>query len=144
MADVLFTDLQLRFGHDGYADLDCDLSVNAGAVSVLRMRTVSGLDNLAQALKLRLLIPRGELAQLGHPDYGSRVAEMIGETLDRPNLELLRRYVRKALKSDPRVADILSLTVTARIDIPGAVDVAGEVLAVTGDSVPLGLTMMLG
>lgn len=143
MADVLFTDLRLRFNENG-ADLDCNgFGSNSDAKPRRDIQTVSGLDNLAQALKLRLLIPRGELTQLGHPTYGSRVADLIGETLDRSNLELLRRYVRKALKSDPRVDDIVSLAVTAHRDFPGAVDVTAKVRAVTGDTVPLDLTMML-
>ena len=35
-----------------------------------------GLENLAQAVILRLLTPRGELAALGHPDYGSPRGEI--------------------------------------------------------------------
>ena len=36
-------------------------------------------ENLAQALILRLLTPRGSLAALGHAEYGSRIHELIGK-----------------------------------------------------------------
>ena len=39
---------------------------------------VSGRANLAQALVLRLLTRQGALTGLGHPDYGCRLTELIG------------------------------------------------------------------
>ncbi|NOK17271.1 DUF2634 domain-containing protein [Corallococcus carmarthensis] len=136
-ADALKTDLRLAFKDTGEVDLDW--STDAGGA-----KTVSGKDNLIQALTLRLMIYRGHLEPLGHTRYGSKVAELIGEPLDRQNLELLRRYVRQALKEDPRVEDVTELTVTARPDLPGAVDVRAHILAVTGDAVELGLALDLG
>jgi phage baseplate assembly protein W len=132
----LKTDLRIAFKDTGEVDLDW--STDAGAT------TVSGKDNLVQALTLRLMIYRGHLEQLGHVRYGSKVAELIGEPMDRQNLELLRRYVRQALKEDPRVEDVTSLTVSARPDLPGAVDVRASILAITGDEVELGLALDLG
>ncbi|MDV7400513.1 hypothetical protein RZS08_54360, partial [Arthrospira platensis SPKY1] len=61
-----------------------------------------GLENLAQAVILRLLTPRGELAALGHPDYGSRVHELIGRENDGPRRNLLRLFILEALKAEPR------------------------------------------
>ncbi|MFV8750432.1 DUF2634 domain-containing protein [Nannocystaceae bacterium ST9] len=107
-------DLLVEFRDDGLVDLarnGRDLTVN------------SGRDNLIQALKLRLLTFRGELGRLGHSRYGSRVHELIGEPMTRPNLELLRRYVRAAILSDPRVAKIVKLEVNPLRADPGAVDV---------------------
>ncbi|QSQ23224.1 DUF2634 domain-containing protein [Pyxidicoccus parkwayensis] len=137
MADELKTDLRLNFKDTGEVDLDW--SADAGGA-----KTVGGKDNLVQALTLRLMIYRGHLEQLGHARYGSKVAELIGEPLDRQNLDLLRRYVRQALKEDPRVEDVTSLTVSARPDLPGAVDVRAIILATTGDEVELGLALDLG
>jgi len=37
----------------------------------------SDVDNLVQALLLRFLTPVGEMELLGHPDYGSRLSELI-------------------------------------------------------------------
>lgn len=134
--DGLKTDLRLVFSANGEVDLDG--SGEAGAVPV------SGVDNLLQALTLRLLVHRGHLAPLGHPRYGSRVAELLGEPLDRANLELLRRFVRQALREDPRVEEVVALSVTARADLPGAVEVQARVRAITGDAVELGLSLDLG
>ncbi|WP_342374042.1 GPW/gp25 family protein [Myxococcus stipitatus] len=136
MSNALKTDLRLAFSESGGADLDW--SDHGGAA------TVSGKDNLVQALTMRLVVYRGHLNQLGHQRYGSRVADLIGEPMDRANLDLLRRYVRQAIKEDPRVDEVLELSVTARADVPGAVDVRARIKAITGDAVELGLALDLG
>ncbi|NVJ25055.1 GPW/gp25 family protein [Myxococcus sp. AM011] len=136
MADELKTDLRLKFNESGGVDLDW--STDTGAT------TVSGKDNLIQALTMRLIVYRGHLEQLGHQRYGSRVADLIGEPMDRANLELLRRYVRQAIKEDPRVDEVTQLSVTARPDVPGAVDVRARIKAITGEAVELGLALDLG
>jgi phage baseplate assembly protein W len=121
MDDVMKRDLRVLFQPSGDADL---------AVDVDDLATVSGRDNLAQALTLRLLIARGELRALGHPQYGSRVHELLGEALDGPNLELLRRHVRHALLGDPRVAQVTRVDVSPRKDAPGVVVVEASVTPV--------------
>jgi len=136
MADELKTDLRLKFSESGGVDLDW--STDTGAT------TVSGKDNLIQALTMRLIVYRGHLEQLGHQRYGSRVADLIGEPMDRANLDLLRRYVRQAIKEDPRVDEVMQLSVTARPDVPGAVDVRARIKAITGEAVELGLALDLG
>lgn len=122
--DPFGTDLRLVFarGSEG-ADLACGLQ---------DLETVSGLDNLVQALTLRLLVDRGELQGLGHPRYGSRIRDLIGEPLDRPNLELLRRYVRQELLRDPRVEEVLQVSVTPHDSRRDGVDVVARVRAVSG------------
>lgn len=107
-------DLRLAFREDGSVDL---------ALMGRDLGTVDSIDNLLQALKMRLLVSRGELGRLSHPRYGSRVHELIGEPLDRANLELLRRHVRQAILADPRVAAIRSLEIRPLRGEPGAVDV---------------------
>lgn len=76
-----------------------------------------GLENLAQAVILRLLTPRGELAALGHPDYGSRVHELIGQENNTARRNLLKLFILEALKSEPRVGKIVALEV---VPSPGA------------------------
>ncbi|MEX1367815.1 MAG: DUF2634 domain-containing protein [Nannocystaceae bacterium] len=118
MSDREHADLRLEFRDDGTVDLS------------LRGRdlvTTDGIDNLVQALQMRLLSMQGELARLGHPRYGSRVSELVGQPLTRQNLELLRRYVQRALRSDPRVAVVRSLKVSPVASDPGAVDVSAEI-----------------
>lgn len=135
MADILKTDLRLVFRPEGDVDL---------AGGRLDLETVSGVDNLRQALTLRLLVHRGELAGLGHPGYGSRIHDLIGEPLDRPNLDLLRRYVRKALLEDPRVAEVTRIEVVPRRDAPGTVAVEASVKAVSGASVDVEVELDAG
>ena len=127
--DPFGTDLRLVFarGSEG-ADL---------AAGLQDLETVEGLENLVQALTLRLLVDRGELAGLAHPRYGSRIRDLIGEPLDRANLELLRRYVRRELLRDPRVEEVLQVSVTPHDARRDGVDVLARVRAVTGQEASL-------
>lgn len=122
--DPFGTDLRLVFPR-GEAGIDL-------ALGLQDLETVSGLENLVQALTLRLLVDRGELAGLSHPRYGSRIRDLIGEPLDRPNLELLRRYVRQELLRDPRVEEVLQVTVTPHDARRDGVDVVARVRAIGG------------
>jgi phage baseplate assembly protein W len=68
-----------------------------------------GVDNIDQALRLRLLVRKGELAPLGWPDYGSRLHELIGEpNLARTHARLLA-FAREAVEQDPRVEQVLQI-----------------------------------
>jgi phage baseplate assembly protein W len=82
-----------------------------------------GLENLAQAVILRLLTPRGELAALGHPDYGSRVHELIGRENDGPRRNLLRLFILEALKAEPRIDKVAELRVEPSPGTRSTVDV---------------------
>lgn len=67
---------------------------------------VAGLENLAQALWLRLGVPMGDLAHLGHPRFGSRLHLLIGRLVTPETLALARAYVREALRREPRIAEV--------------------------------------
>jgi phage baseplate assembly protein W len=133
--DLLKSDLGMVVDDKGVADI---------AWSGGDIEQVSGTHNLRQALALRILVGRGELGDVGHARYGSRVPDLIGEPLDRTNLELLRRYVRQALKEDPRVEDVTRVVVRARVGAPGIVDVEASVKAVGDEEVRLALALDLG
>lgn len=132
--DFYGTDLRLRFARSGNQE-STDFSL-----ADQDLETVSGIDNLLQALTLRLLVDRGELGGLGHRRYGSRIRDMIGEPLDQANLELLRRYVRKELLQDPRVEDVVHVSVMPRHDDRGAVDVSAIVTAASGEEILVEVT----
>ncbi|MBK8021890.1 MAG: GPW/gp25 family protein [Chloroflexi bacterium] len=70
------------------------------------LRTVSGRENLAQALVNRLLTRRGELTRLGHPNYGSRLHMLVGELNNTRTRGLAELYIRECLKSEPRIAAV--------------------------------------
>lgn len=79
------------------------------------MGVVSGRQNLAQAIITRLLTPRGELSALGHPDYGSRLHELIGERNTETKRSLVKLYILESLQMEPRIEKVLWVTVeTAR------------------------------
>lgn len=131
MTDALKTDLRLIFGRD-----EADLELGDKDIE-----TVDGLENLVQALRLRLLVDRGELSDLGHPNYGSRVRDLIGEPLNSANLELLRRYVRQTLLQDPRVDEVLQIKVKPKNATGDEIDVDFKVTAVTGGEVQVQVSL---
>lgn len=106
---------------------------------------VSGRENLAQALLLRLLTPRGALAPLGHPEYGSRLGELIGRRKTNELRALAKGFVLEAVAAERRVEPRL---VEFRFEPEQeAVDSFAFTLAVRpaagGDPVRLGLEVML-
>ena len=82
-----------------------------------------GKENLAQAIILRLLTPRGELAALGHPEYGSRVHELIGGENTASRRNLLKLHILEALGHEPRVEKVARLSVSPTPGARGSVDV---------------------
>jgi phage baseplate assembly protein W len=75
------------------------------------LATVSDVSNLQQALLLRFLTQQGELEGLGHPTYGSRLHLLIGEPNTETNRNRAKLYVLEALGQEPRVDEVLSVTV---------------------------------
>ena len=66
------------------------------------VQTVTGRENLAQAIVNRLLTRRGELTGLGHPDYGSRLHLLVGELNNARTRGLAELYIRDSLAQEPR------------------------------------------
>jgi len=77
----------------------------------LDLGVVSGKANLVQSLILRLKTERGELAALGHPDYGSRHHRLIGEPNTEPNRNLIKLYVLECLRQEPRIEAVEKIEV---------------------------------
>lgn len=99
------SDLRLVTAGDGRHDLLADARGD--------LALTSGGDEVVQALTLRLLVRRGELAGLGWPDVGSRLHELVGEP-DVPRTRLrLAAAVREALADDPRVAEVPAVDVVS-------------------------------
>ena len=82
-----------------------------------------GKENLVQAVILRLLTPLGELAPLGHPEYGSRINELIGRENTGTLRNLLKLYFLEALQYEPRVEKVVELKVTPSPGARSTVDV---------------------
>ena len=96
--------------------------------------TLGTADNLVQALLLRFLTPVGELALLGHPDYGSRLFELIGELNSETNRNRAKLYTLQALQAEPRVKEIRSVTVTQSAKDPTQMDIEVSLLPVDSDT----------
>lgn len=68
-----------------------------------------GNENIIQALTMRLLVRKGELAPLGWPDYGSRLHELIGEPNNQRTHTIVMAHARTAIEQDPRVEQVISI-----------------------------------
>ncbi|HVE86643.1 MAG TPA: GPW/gp25 family protein [Myxococcales bacterium] len=120
VAPFMGRDLRLDYrwggGYFEDADLHSDRVLDRGGMRDLTQ--VEGLDALTQAIANRLKTRKGELAPLGHPDYGSRHHELMGE----PNVErirdLIKLYVLQALAQEPRIQRVLKATVKAEHEPP--------------------------
>lgn len=124
----LLTNLERQVGRNRGADLltqlsDAPINIAISDDRPVDLATLSDDDNLKQALLLRFLTPEGELAQLGHPTYGSRLYTLIGELNNDTNRNRAKVYMLQALAAEPRVQEVQSVTVTpnasdhTRIDI---------------------------
>src|SRR6516164_2597052 len=102
----LFGDLTHQ--DDRHRGFDLRTILNADGVD---LETVEGVENLQQALLLRLITHVGELTVLGHADYGSRLFELIGELNNDTNRSIAKLYTLEALEAEPRVKEVLSVDV---------------------------------
>ena len=109
------------------------------------MAAARGVENLQQALILRLLTPLGSLKELGHANYGSRLHELIGEENVTAAQLRARAYVIQAIAQERRVEKILSLEIApATADAPDRLRIHARVLAAGGgDPIALGLEVGL-
>lgn len=94
----------------------------------------SDVDNLVQALLLRFLTPVGEMELLGHPDYGSRLFELIGELNNETNRNRAKLFTLQALQAEPRVKEVRSVDVTQNRADPTRMDIKISLLPVDSDT----------
>lgn len=116
-----------------------DLSTRARPETGQRdLEIVFGNENISQALLLRFLTAEGEMAALGHPNYGSRLHELIGEPNTEANRNLAKLYALRAVAREPRVEKVLRATVRQRADDRGGVDIEMQ-LKIVNSETPLNL-----
>lgn len=135
------TDLRLLHNLERQNDRDRgrDLSaVQRPETGQVDLETLSGLDNLRQALLLRFLTPVGEMAVLGHPNYGSRLFELIGELNNPTNRNRAKLFVLQALAAEPRVKEVRSVHVTQNRANPTRIDIDVWLVPIDSDT-PLNL-----
>ncbi len=141
---ILGRDLRLDYAWGGGFFEDADLAEDRRTPSNIAGRDLglaTGLDNLTQAIANRLKTRRGELASLGHPDYGSRHHELLGE----PNVErtrnLIKLYVLQALRHEPRIEKVLKADVRAEHSPPRDSVRIELAVRVIGEPTPLNLVV---
>ena len=71
--------------------------------------TVVGVDNLTQAIVNRLHTRQGELANLGHPDYGSRLYQLVGELNNNRTRAVAELYIRECLAQESRIEEVVEV-----------------------------------
>jgi len=95
------------------------------------LETIGEEYNLAQAIIMRLNTMQGELTDIGHSSYGSRLHELIGEPNNERTRELVRIYALESVNRDPRVEEVVNISVEQiegdlnRIDISISVRAKG-------------------
>jgi len=105
---LLGRDLALAFpGPAGWwEDADLATTVPDRAGATVDVAVVDGVAGADQLFINRLKTHKGELAPLGHPEYGSRHHELIGlPNVDRTRA-LIKLHALEALSHEPRIAKI--------------------------------------
>jgi phage baseplate assembly protein W len=141
MPNPLLSDLQLTRRDLGEPSSDRD-AVNLRAARG-DLHLSAGRQNLTQALLNRLYTRRGALTGLGHPEYGSRLHQLIGEPDSRRTRALAEYYVRECLASDPRVAEVVDVSferTERNSDLRSSLVIRVTVLPV-GEEPPLSLAL---
>jgi phage baseplate assembly protein W len=101
--EKLGIDLKLKFDTVG-ADLNI---TRKGDLS-----TITAEDNLLQAITMRLSTEKGELYDLGHPDYGSRLFDVAGEVNNELTRQQIKLIVEECLSEENRIKKIVRINVT--------------------------------
>jgi phage baseplate assembly protein W len=108
-------------------DLGYDLNISPSG----DLETIGEEYNLAQAIIMRLNTMQGELTDIGHSSYGSRLHELVGEPNNERTRELVRIYALESVNRDPRVEEVVNISVEKiegdlnRIDISISVRATG-------------------
>ena len=98
--DILGRDLMALYRvTDGrYEDLDLERKSHRVRGDLVNdLVTAEGTANAVQAVIHRINTVKGELTALGHPEYGSRHHELIGQPNTENNRNLVKLYILQAL-----------------------------------------------
>lgn len=135
--ELIGSDVKLRMGFSSdFEGIGVDLYVNRrGDVDI-----VAGRENLGQAIVHRLMTRQGELDELGHPYYGSRLHELIGEPNNVATRKLVGIYTEQCLAQEVRIEKIESIDVLEFEGDPHTVRLEIAVVPI-GSSIPISVSM---
>jgi phage baseplate assembly protein W len=120
---TLGKDLRLK-----YDDLGADLNITSEG----DLETVSAEDNLVQAIIDRLATDEGELYDVGHADYGSRLYEFIGEVNNEATRDRIKGLVMDCLRQESRIREVTSISVKTSPHDQSQLDIEITVLPTDG------------
>ncbi len=95
--------------------LGVDLLVDKGDIGKGDIGIVSDEMNLAQAILHRIRTVKGELADIGHPNYGSNIFDFVGQPNNRTTRARLQLEIRDTLMQEPRIKEIISIVAKSRV-----------------------------
>jgi hypothetical protein len=115
---VFLSDMRLREGRLDALDGD--------------IRIVTGIENLTHSIQLRLRADHKDL--FFHPQFGSRIRELLGDKNNFAALLLSREYARSAIMQDNRVSSISRMDVILEGD---TIFIHIEAIAISGNTFTL-------
>jgi phage baseplate assembly protein W len=95
--------------------LGVDLFIDKGDIGKGDIGIVSDEMNLAQAILHRIRTVKGELADIGHPNYGSNIFDFVGQPNNRTTRARLQLEIRDTLMQEPRIREIISIVAKSRV-----------------------------
>ncbi len=122
---VLGVDLRLK---DEEMGVDLTISPNGD------LQTISEELNVGQAVISRMRTRKGELLDLGHSQFGSRLYELVGEPNNEATRELVRNIAKETLSADPRIKEVRRIDVKPSRFDPHRVDVEITVIAIQSET----------
>ena len=143
LAPLLGQDLRLDYTLGGgfFEDADLASARQPGRANARDLEVAGGIEAMTQALANRLKTRKGELAALGHPDYGSRHHELLGQPNVQRTRDLIKLYVLQALAAEPRIEKVLTATVVPDQNPPRDTVRITLALQIIGASTPLNLVV---
>jgi phage baseplate assembly protein W len=98
--------------------------------------TVVGVETVIQAIRHRLCTRRGELSELGHPEYGSLLETVIGEPNTEDTHRVIETLVRDCLQYEPRIENIIEIEAKPNPTYNNIVDIS-VMLKLRGEAEPI-------
>jgi phage baseplate assembly protein W len=92
--------------------------------------TVSGEDNIVQAIMDRLATEQGELHDTGHANYGSRLDEFVGEINNETTRQRIKLEVLECLAQEDRIREVVNVDAVASAQDPHGVEIEITILPV--------------
>ena len=133
----LGTDLQLLRNLENQHDREIGRDLHTRTrqeTGKIDLQTLTGVAAFQQALLLRFLTRAGEMSLLGHPNYGSRLHELIGELNTASNRNRAKLFILQSLADEPRIEKVVAISVTQNVSDPNRIDIDLTLKSLTFDT----------